>query len=89
MKILKRNMEAKMIKEVIFHFNKKSLDDSSIPSWTLKFKGETYYVKHVESNAVWSTKETPNNQHTKGSIKFKNVNVEIRDECAYITQQNL
>lgn len=45
--------------------------------WVLKIKGQTYYVNHVNSNATWSTKETPENEHTKGSLKFRNVNVEI------------
>jgi hypothetical protein len=41
---------------------------------------------HVTASAPWSTKETPDNAHTKGSIKFKNVDVVIDDEnCAEIT----
>ena len=40
--------------------------------WVLKFNGETHYVNHVDFHGVlFSTKETPNNPHTKGSIKFK------------------
>lgn len=53
--------------------------------WVLKAKGNTYYVKHVTSTVGWSTKETPNNPHTKGSLKFKNVNVDIVDDEAFIT----
>ena len=60
------------IKEVIFHFNKGHLTNPEIPMWVLKIKGETYYVNHVECNVSWSTKETPNNDKTKGSIKIKN-----------------
>lgn len=45
--------------------------------WVLKVKGETHYVNHVVANVGWSTKETPDNPHTKGSLKFKNVDVEI------------
>lgn len=45
--------------------------------WVLKTKGETYYVNHVVATANWSTKETPDNPHTKGSLKFKNVDVII------------
>lgn len=56
----------------MFHFNKKHLEDQTIPPWVLKFHGETYYVNHVECNVPWSTKETPENSHTKGSIKVKN-----------------
>jgi hypothetical protein len=46
----------------------------------IKAKGETYYVNHVTANAPWSTKETPNNPATKGSLKFKNVTVVIDDK---------
>ena len=45
--------------------------------WVLKFHGETYYVNHVECNVPWSTKETPDNSHTKGSIKVKEVLITI------------
>jgi hypothetical protein len=49
------------------------LQDSTIPMWTVKHKGETYYVHHieVEPGIGFSTKETPENPHTKGSLKFK------------------
>jgi len=40
--------------------------------WIIKTGGKTYYVEHVECNVPWTTKETPNNNHTKGSIKIKN-----------------
>jgi hypothetical protein len=45
--------------------------------WILKFGGATHYVNHVDAKCGWSTKETPDNEHTKGSIKFKNVIVTI------------
>lgn len=59
--------------EIIFHFNKMHLQDANIPMWVIKAKGETYYVDHVdmESGIGFSTKETPDNPSTKGSIKFK------------------
>jgi hypothetical protein len=69
----------------VFHFNKHHLVDNTVPMWVLKAKGNTYYVKHVTSTVGWSTKETPNNPHTKGSLKFKNVNVDIVDDEAFIT----
>jgi len=56
----------------VFHFNKKHLEDQTIPMWSLKFHGETFYVNHVDCSVPWSTKETPDNSHTKGSIKVKN-----------------
>ncbi len=64
-------------REVVFHFNKKFLEDASLPMWILKAKGETYYVNHVTALAPWSTKESPDNDHTKGSIKFKDVTLDI------------
>lgn len=66
-------------KEVVFHFNKAHLTDNNIPMWVLKTKGTTYYVNHVNANVGWTTKETPDSSHTKGSLKFKNVNVVIDD----------
>ena len=74
-------------KEAVFHFNKKHLEDPTIPMWVVKAQGETYYVEHVVCTVPWSTKETPNNSHTKGSIKIKRCLVTIDDEnCATITQ---
>lgn len=66
----------------MFHFNKKHLEDPNIPMWVIKCKGETYYVNHVDvkPNVGFTTKETPNNPHTKGSIKFKaNLKIETID----------
>lgn len=58
---------------MILHFNKMHLQDPTVPMWTIKHKGETYYVHHVEVSPGigFSTKETPENPHTKGSLKFK------------------
>ena len=67
-------------KDIIFHFNKKHLEDQTIPMWVLKFHGETYYVNHVDCEIPWSTKETPNNSHTKGSIKVKDCLLTIDPE---------
>lgn len=52
--------------------------------WVIKTGGETYYVNHVTSNAPWNTKETPDNDHTKGSLKFKNVLLRIENNEAFI-----
>ncbi len=67
-------------KDVVFHFNKKHLEDQTVPMWVLKFHGETLYVNHVDCQLPWSTKETPDNSHTKGSIKVKNVLLRIDDD---------
>lgn len=59
--------------EIVFHFNKKHLQNSTIPMWVVKCRGDTHYVDHVDVSPGigFSTKETPDNPHTKGSIKFK------------------
>ena len=48
--------------------------------WVLKFHGETLYVDHVECQIPWSTKETPDNPHTKGSIKVKDCLLRVDSE---------
>jgi hypothetical protein len=53
--------------------------------WVLKLKGQTFYVDHVDCNIGFSTKETPDNSHTKGSIKLKKCSVEIVDGVATIS----
>ena len=58
--------------------------------WVLKFHGETLYVNHVDCQVPWSTKETPDNPHTKGSIKVKDCLLRIDSEnSATITQLTL
>lgn len=67
-------------KEVVFHFNKKHLEDDSIPPWVLKCSGKSWYVSHVTCELPWSTKETPLNAATKGAIKVKRALVQIDDD---------
>jgi hypothetical protein len=49
--------------------------------WVIKCKGETHYVHHVNvgKGVGFSTKETPDNTSTKGSIKFKGILKIIND----------
>lgn len=56
---------------IIFHFNKKHNEDTSIPPWVIKTVGKTFYVHHFESLVGFKTKETPDNPATKGSIYMK------------------
>lgn len=71
----------------MFHFNKKHLEDQTIPMWVLKFHGETLYVNHVDCDMPWSTKETPDNSHTKGSLKVKNALLRVdEDNCATLSE---
>lgn len=60
-----------------FHFNKKSLEWSFLPMWTLKAKGKSYYVKHVECEAPWTTRERPDHPSTKGSLRIKRGTIHI------------
>ena len=39
--------------------------------WVVKSQGKSYYVNHVTCSLPWTTKETPDNSSTKGSIKIK------------------
>ena len=58
--------------------------------WVLKSHGVTFYVDHVDANIPWSTKETSENPHTKGSLKFKSCKLVIDDDnCATIEKLGL
>jgi hypothetical protein len=48
--------------------------------WVVKTHGDTYYVEHVDASIPWSTKETPDNPSTKGSLKFKECLLSINDD---------
>lgn len=56
----------------------------------MKTGGKSYYVNHitVSPNVGFSTKETPNNEHTKGSIKIKNASLKIINNEAFIGEKN-
>jgi hypothetical protein len=55
-----------------FHFNKGSIEFPFLPAWMVKTKGKTYYVHHLDfSNAVGTTRETPDHPSTKGAIRFR------------------
>jgi hypothetical protein len=57
--------------------------------WVIKTKGETYYIKHLTADCPWSTKETPDNPATKGSLKFKNCHIIIDENLdATITRSD-
>lgn len=69
----------------MFHFNKGCLVDSAIPMWVVKYDGITEYVNHVDFDDVsFSTKETPDNPKTKGSLKFKDVQLTVNNGFATI-----
>ena len=57
----------------MFHYNKAHNADQSIPPWVVKAKGQTFYVHHidVDKGVGFSTKDSPDSEHTKASLKFK------------------
>ena len=57
--------------------------------WVLKTHGESYYVNHVDCEIPWSTKETPDNSHTKGSLKIKDCLLKIDPETNNATISKL
>lgn len=64
-------IDTEEVSRIVFHFNKAFLADPSIPMWVVKHKGKTYYVNHFDSFVGFSTKETPDNEHTKGSLQLR------------------
>jgi len=74
-------------KEIIFHFNKAHLTNPDILMWIIKTKGETHYIKHLTADCPWSTKETPDNLHTKGSIKFKDCRLTIDENLEAVIRR--
>ena len=67
------------MERIIFAFNKAHNANPLIPPWVIKYRGETFYVNHVESGVGFTTKETPNNDHTKGSLQFRG-NLEVVEQ---------
>ena len=64
---------------IIFAFNKAHNQDRTIPPWIIKHRGQTHYIHHLDSKIGFSTKETPDNEHTKGSLIFRG-SLEIIEE---------
>lgn len=60
-----------------FHFNKVSLEFPFMPAWTLKAKGRSFYVRHVDFECVGTTRETPGHPSTKGAIRFRQVVLDL------------
>lgn len=56
---------------IVFHYNKAHNADASIPPWVVKHRGQTYYVHHFTSEVGFSTKETPDSEHTKASLLLR------------------
>jgi len=58
-------------KNIDFHFNKKSMEFDFIPMWVVKARGKTFYVNHMDCQAGFTTRETPEHPSTKGSLRVK------------------
>jgi hypothetical protein len=71
-----------------FHFNKKHLEFPWIPMWVVKSRGKTFYVNHVDARCPWTTRETPENDSTKGAIRIRNCSLRI-DETGTATLESL
>lgn len=57
---------------VVFHFNKAHNNDPhNIPAWVVKCKGQTFYVHGMSSEVGFTTKQTPDSEHTKASLQFR------------------
>jgi hypothetical protein len=72
----------------MFSFNKAHNVDQTIPQWIIKTKGQTFYVNHLVSEIGFSSKETPQNPHTKGGLQFKGrllITEQDSKATAYIT----
>lgn len=55
-----------------FHFNRGAIEFPFLPMWTLKTRGKTYYIQHLDaSGVVMTTRETPEHPSTKGAIRFR------------------
>ena len=76
--------EAEKKDRVVFHYNKKHNEDQTIPTWVVKHKGETYYVNHFETKVGFTTKETPDNEHTKGSLLVRGI-LKVEENDGIIT----
>lgn len=61
--------------DVVFHYNKAHNTNTLIPPWVVKCKGNSFYVHHMTicPKVGFSTKETPDNPHTKAALKVKGV----------------
>lgn len=56
-------------KNVDFHFNKGHVEFPFLPMWTIRAKGRSYYVREVESDVAWTTRERATGS-TKGVLRF-------------------
>jgi hypothetical protein len=63
-------------KSIDFHYNRGANDFPFLPTWVIRAKGRSYYVREVEFSAPCTTKERATGS-TKGVLRFKRCSVEI------------
>lgn len=73
-------------KNIDFHFNKKSVEFDFIPMWVVKARGKTWYVHHMDCQAGFTTRETPDHPSTKGSLRVKRGTLSISAEGHAVIQ---
>jgi hypothetical protein len=59
------------VQRIVFHYNKAHNQDQTIAPWVIKHKGQSFYINHLDSTVGFSTKETPESEHTKGALMFR------------------
>lgn len=64
-------------RNIDFHFNKISIEFPFMPMWTLKAKGKSYYINHIDCSSPWTTRETPDHPSTKGSLRIRKGTIRI------------
>lgn len=73
-------------KAVDVHFNRISNEFSFMPMWTIRAKGKSYYVSHVDITCPFSTRETDGS--TRGMLRFKNCRLVIDPSGNAIIQEH-
>lgn len=74
-KVLNDLQITEKVADIVFHYNKAHNTNTQIPPWVIKCRGNTFYIHHmtISPSIGFSTKETPDNPHTKATLKVKGV----------------
>ncbi len=92
--IRKQNAQFPMTLEdcrnIDFHFNKGSLEFPFLPMWTLKARGMTFYINHIDAQIPWSTRELPEGS-TRGMIRLKNgdITIDVEGNATIVQSQKV
>lgn len=67
------------------HYNKVHNEFAWMPCWTVKAKGKSFYVDHIDAQVPWSTRELTDGS-TKGMLRFRRCILNIDEKaCASLT----